>query len=215
MSHYTTEVRYICEVYAEYTESQGYKHVDEIIAKARPKIFDFYYPIFDESYRSVLETKILRHYYTREIGCETVGRWKLFLQAEMNEIMPFYNQLYASELIKFNPMCDVDVTTDHHKDGAGEGNSKTDSDRWRYYHDTPQGGVNGIASLKYLTEAERNDDESKNATDYKNTEDYLEHVRGKRGDKSYSKMLQEYRDTFLNIDMLIIDRLSDLFMLIY
>lgn len=215
MSHYTTEVRYICEVYAEYTESQGYKHVDEIIAKARPKIFDFYYPIFDESYRSVLETKILRHYYTREIGCETVGRWKLFLQAEMNEIMPFYNQLYASELIKFNPMYDVDVTTDHHKDGTGEGNSKTDSDRWRYYHDTPQGGVNGIASLKYLTEAERNDDTSKNASDYKNTEDYLEHVRGKRGDKSYSKMLQEYRDTFLNIDMLIIDRLSDLFMLVY
>lgn len=67
MSHYTTEVRYICEVYAEYTESQGYKHVDEIIAKARPKIFDFYYPIFDEAYRSVLETKILRHYYTREL----------------------------------------------------------------------------------------------------------------------------------------------------
>lgn len=215
MSHYTTEVRFICETYAGYNESQGYTKVDEIIAKARPKIFDFYYPIFDEAYRSVIETKILRHYYTREIGCETVGRWKLFLQAEMNEIMPFYNQLYASELIKFNPLYDVDITTDHHKDGAGEGNSKIDSDRWRYYHDTPQGGVNGIASLKYLTEAERNDDKSKNASDYKITEDYLEHVKGKRGDKSYSKMLQEYRDTFLNIDMLIIDRLSDLFMIIY
>lgn len=215
MSHYTTELRYICEVYAGLDESEGYHSVNEIIQKARPKLFDFYYPIFDESYRSVLETKIIRHYYTREIGSETVGRFKLFLEAEMNEIMPFYNQLYRSELLTFNPLYDVDLTTDHKKDGEGTGNSTTNSDRWRYYHDTPQGGVAGLESLRYLTEAERNDDESTNETGYTNTEDYLEHVKGKRGEKTYSKMLQEYRDTFLNIDMMIIERLNDLFILLW
>ena len=219
MSHYTTEVRYICEVYAEYEESMGYDHVDEIISKARPKIFDFDYPIFDENYRSVLETKILRHYYTREIGCETVGRWKLFLQAEMNEIMPYYNQLYESELIKFNPMHDVNLTIDHKKDNEGTSESESNTDyndeRWRYYHDTPQDGVVGITSMRYLTEAEKNTAESNtdntNNSEFETTEDYLEHINGKRSGVTYSKMLEDYRKTFLNIDMMIIEDLSDLF----
>lgn len=223
MSHYTTEVRYICETYAEFTESQGYNKVDEIIAKSRAKVFDFDYPIFDEAYRSVLETKILRHYYTREIGAETVGRWKLFLQATMNEIMPYYNKLYESELINFNPMHDVDLYTEHEKNGEGETsstiNAEINEDKWRYYHDTPQGGITGLQSLKYLTEAERNDNEqtseSETAGNYTDTETYLQHVYGKSRGVSFSKMLKEYRDTFLNIDMMIIDDLKDLFMQIW
>lgn len=220
MSHYTTELRYVCEVYAGYDESRGYENVDAIIEKARPKIFDFDYPIFDEAYKSVLETKIIRHYYTREIGSETVGRWKLFLQAEMNEIMPYYNKLYESELIEFNPMHDVDLTIDHTKGNEGTsenvGNTKYNDDRWRYYHDTPQDGVEGIKSLRYLTEAERNTTDSEtdatNNAEFTTTEDYLEHIKGKRNGMSFSKMLNEYRDTFLNIDMMIINDLNELFM---
>ena len=82
MSIYTTEVRFICETYAGYKESQGYDKVNEIVASAQSKIFELY-PIFDESYRSVLNTKILRHYYTREICAETVGLWKLWLNNKM------------------------------------------------------------------------------------------------------------------------------------
>lgn len=223
MSHYTTEVRYICETYAELSESQGYSKVDEIIAKSRAKVFDFDYPIFDEAYRSVLETKILRHYYTREICAETVGRWKLFLQATMNEIMPYYNQLYESELIKFDPLRDVDLYTEHEKNGEGETstniNAEINEDKWRYYHDTPQGGITGLESLKYLTEAERNDNnqtsESETNGNYTDTETYLQHVYGKGRSVSFSKLLKEFRDTFLNIDMMIIDDLKDLFMLIW
>ena len=72
MSKYTTEVRFICEHYAGLDESEGYANVEEIIERARPKVFDFDYPIFDSSYKPILETKILKHYYTREIGFETV-----------------------------------------------------------------------------------------------------------------------------------------------
>ena len=107
MSKYTTQVRFICENYAGLTESVGYGKVDEIIASARKKVFDFPYPIFDETYRNVLETKILKHFYTREIGAETVGLWKLWLNTKMNEIMPYYNKLYKSELLDFNPLYDV------------------------------------------------------------------------------------------------------------
>lgn len=223
MSHYTTEVRYICETYAEFTESQGYKKVKQIISKSRAKIFDFDYPIFDEAYRPVLETKILRHYYTREICAETVGRWKLFLEATMNEIMPYYNKLYLSELLKFDPLRDVDMHTEHTKEGEGgtTGNttgSRTE-DNWRYYHDTPQDGITGLQSLKYLTEAERQDNEASTSAQttgtYEDTETYVQHVFGKSKGMTYSKMLEEYRKTLLNIDMMIIKDLEDLFMMVY
>lgn len=123
MSRYTTEVRYICEEYAGKKDSVGYNDIDSVIEAARPKVFDFSYPIYDESYKAVLETKILRHYYTREIGLETVGLWKHFLNMKMNEIMPYYNELYKSTLLEFNPFYDVDLTTDSKRGIDGNENS--------------------------------------------------------------------------------------------
>ena len=120
MSWYTTELRYICENAAGFNESQDRPKINEIIEAARPKIFDFDYPIFDEEYRPVLETKILRHYYMREICSETVASWKFYLENMMNEIMPYYNQLYKSELIKFDPMHDHDYTTTKEQTNEGQ-----------------------------------------------------------------------------------------------
>lgn len=325
MSKYTTEVRFICENSAGLAESVGYSSVESVLDASRPKVFDFDYPIFDEAYRATLEKKILKHYYTREICCETVGLWKLFLNRKMNEIMPYYNQLYKSALIEFNPLYDVDLTTTHQRVNNGENESNTainekervnendvygenktkqntntitetidkndnkvtnqntnqishsetdnesanKNDHWEYFSDTPEGGINGVADLNYLTNAThitddgtgttsgsetdgrtntasetidngasvenrsgvsngegidtttsdrlKNRDNSKdrtesNAETIKNIEDYMEHVVGKRGSISYSKMLEEFRKTFLNIDMLVINDLRDLFL---
>ena len=63
MSKYTSEVRFICENMAGLVESVGYTGVDDVLKNSRGKIFDFSYPIFDEAYRPVLETKILKHFY--------------------------------------------------------------------------------------------------------------------------------------------------------
>ena len=332
MSKYTTQVRFICETAAGLSESEGQASVKQIIAAAIPSVFDFDFPIFDESYRNVLETKILKHYYTREIGLETVGLWKLKLDTKLNEIMPFYNQLYKSELIEFNPMYDVDLTRDHTlnrseqteqtgtetadatkngtvdtttsgtKTGTSrenidvsenqetEQNSKSDTDiknttgstseetatgtktHYDKYSDTPQGSLQNVQNDTYLTNARMVNDnntqtgkttvsgsdtstgsttadtstatnstsetshtgsttdetsgkqnttsadtEKRNATQTANKEltsldDYLEHVKGKNGGVSYSAMLNEFRTTFLNIDMQVINELSDLFM---
>lgn len=121
MAKYTTSVRSICEVNSGLDESKGQANVNDIIANSRDKIFDFTYPIYDENYRPVLESKILKHYYTREICAETVGRWKLFLDARMNEIMPYYNKLYESELLRFNPLYDVDYTRTSNRVGNQTG----------------------------------------------------------------------------------------------
>ena len=238
MSKYTSEVRFICESACNLDESVGLSKVNEVIEQARPTIFEAY-PIFDETYRGVLETKILRHYYTREICAETPALWKLWLNNRLNEIMPYYNQLYKSALLEFNPLYDVDLYRDHKGTGTSTGNASrastrndetishgnTASDNWDLRQDTPQGGLTGVEELEYLTEANKRT-VSANTTDdatlsgegsetssnsITSTDNYLEHVYGKQGAGNYSKMLMEYRQTFINIDTMIINDLKDLF----
>ena len=108
MSKYTTEVRYVCEEAAGLRESKGYEDVNEIVNKAYPKIFDNSLVFYNEETKSRLLPKILIHYYQREIGFETVGLWKLKLNQKMREILPYYNQLYASEDLEYNPLQNVD-----------------------------------------------------------------------------------------------------------
>lgn len=271
MAKYTTEVRSICESLNAQSSSSGYNSVSTILSNVHSQIFSFNYPIFDNSYKSALEIKILRHYYTREIAAETYGLWKLWLEARMNEIMPYYNKLYQSELLQFNPLYDVDITRDHSGTASGsrEDSATTTGSRnidrtyahdetdrnthggtdnttfngtgGDYYSDTPQGGLDGVADLSYLTTARQTQDHNTNnrtlnlsdnrtidrdidedvdetnsassssSGEYEDVDSYLEHVRGKNGGASYSKMLEDYRKTFLNIDMMIINELSDLF----
>ena len=80
------------------------------------------YPIFDENYRDILNQKILAHFWFREIGFETPGLFKHYLNLRMNEIMPFYNQYYESTLLKFDPLSNMNLTSDSDR------NSKTDAD---------------------------------------------------------------------------------------
>lgn len=227
MSKYTTEVRFICENYAGYDESVGYNDVEHVIDSARSKIFDFTYPIFSNSYKKTLETKILKHYYTREIGFETVGLWKLKLNMKMNEIMPYYNKLYESELLEFDPFNDVNKTVTHQGTDSGKSSvdskvvAETDAEDWNLFSDTPQGGVTGVDDETYLTNATKvtNDDTVTTTTDtdeaHANENEWTEVVTGKQGTASYAKMLEELRNTFLNIDMMIIKDLAPLFMGIY
>ena len=114
MSKYTTEVRFICEQAAGKTESTGLSDVNDVISAAWSKIFENF-PIYNESHREELCTKILRHYYMREICAETVALWKLWLNERMAEIMPYYNQLYESAELKYDPLIDVDYKTEHNR----------------------------------------------------------------------------------------------------
>lgn len=243
MSKYTTEVRYICETYAGLVESAGFADVGKVIEDSRAKVFDFEYPIFDENYRQALESKILLHYYTQEIGLETVGLWKLKMQAKLNEIMPYYNQLYKSELLTFNPLVDVDLKTQRSGSSNNESTGKSESvtsstdtstvnrnaTAYNLFSDTPQGGLQGVDSETYLSSAgkTKNEDTSEgvNAGSSSNsgtvnnnistTEQYIEYVSGKNGGENYAKKLMDFRKSFLNIDMMIIRDLRSLFMYLW
>ncbi len=275
MSKYTTEVRFICESLTGHDDSTGFDDIDSIIEDAIPLIFSFDFPIFDEEYRNVLCTKILRHYYTREIGLETYGLWKLKLQTKLNEIMPYYNKLYESELYKYNPLYDVDMTTTNVGQRTGERTDVQNDDRTNtfsgsrtseneqtnvasnentrnsdsqdrdMYSDTPQGNLTGVDTNTYLTNFRKilgtnNTTDKGNATDVSNgkqttsdqnsessrgtntsigktnnTEDYVMHVVGKSAGANYAKMIKDFRDNLLNIDMDVIRDLGELFMLLW
>lgn len=260
MSKYTTEVRFICESKAGLIESAGCDNVDDVVSKSWNKIFTNKAVFFDEEYRSVLCQKILKHYYLREIGSETVGIWKLWMNTRLEEIMPFYNQLYKSALIEFNPLYDVDLKRTHNRKidsskqddgtnkvvsdgvssesgtGSGSESGSSNSTKKDLYSDTPQGAITGLENENYLTNARKVTDngstsgnsssefsnsgtnkttvngETSNSGTANSLEDYAENVSGKQGTESYSSMLLKFRETFLNIDMQVIDEFSDLFM---
>lgn len=224
MSKYTTQVRFICEEAAGLSESVGYNDVERILNISALRVMNFPFPIFNEDYRKPLCIKILRHYYTREIGFETVGLWKLKFSAKMQEIMPYFNKLYESELLKFDPFTDIDLYTEHDKNyESGENTenntvSESKTDNWNLYSDTPQGNLNGVRDENYLTSVahvtnkDNSETENTGNKDFNSAEDFLQHIYGKTGNKSYMELLQQLRETFLNIDTMIIDELKDLFM---
>lgn len=155
MSSYTTEVRYICESYAGEHDSSGYSSIDNVIEKAIPKVFDFTFPIFDENYRIPLEKKILKHFYTREICEETVGLWKLRLEETLDEIMPYYNQLYLTQISGINPWYNVDLRTEHTGSGTKDTDGTTSGKRTGTGHGTDDTSYDGFHERTTTNETDR------------------------------------------------------------
>lgn len=77
--------------------------------------------------RAELNNKILSYYRWREIGFETVGRFIFELETALNEIMPYYNQLFYSADQDFNPIYNVDYirNTQRNKSDTNIGSQST------------------------------------------------------------------------------------------
>lgn len=96
MSKYTTLLRWIIE---QELDNKGLCHEEKNWKEIYDKIGLADYPIFNENYREELNNKIIRRYYFREIGLETAALFRWYMRREMFEIMPYYNQLYESEIL--------------------------------------------------------------------------------------------------------------------
>lgn len=116
--------------------------------------------------REELNKRILEHYKYREIGFETVGRFIDELRIALNEIMPFYYQLFKSEDV-MNGLDDIfgnlDViesynessngTTSNSSSGSSTANGSTSANSNTTLSDnsknvrssTPQGSINIVA----------------------------------------------------------------------
>ena len=181
------------------------------------------YPIFDEEYRETLNNKILQHYYLDEIGFETPALFRNRLLARLNEIMPYYNTLYENQLDKLdNLLGNVDLTESMDRDGtsttSGSSNSTSTSNNKNLFQNTPQGQITqtDIDSQTWATNVTFDSgtigDTSTTSGSATNTDDYIKHITGNNGKKYNIELIEELRKGLLNIDLMIINELYDLFM---
>ena len=182
------------------------------------------YPIFDENYRETLNNNILNHYLMNEIGFETAELFKFYLNQKMNEIMPYYNELYKvqKKLIDENLLLNnVNLTETLHGSNKTETSSTSQSSNngKSLFQDTPQGQISqtDIDKQTWATNLTLNknkiEDES-NATG-SGTNEYLKTIIGNNGGKFNIDVLNDIKNNLMNIDLMIINELNDLFMGIF
>ena len=197
--------------------------------------FDFKmtsYPIFDEKYRETLNHNILYHYYENEIGFETAPLFRLYLNQRLNEIMPKYNELYKAQknLIDNNLLLNnVNLTETLSGQNATTTSSTSQStnngtsNNKNLFQDTPQGQISNtdIDNQTWATNLtlDRNTtnntiNDSSNATG-SGTNSYLKTIIGNNGGKFNIDILNDIKNNLMNIDLMIINELYDLFMQIF
>lgn len=142
------------------------------------------YPIFDESYRAILNSKIMNHYYDHEIGLETPDLFNHYLSNRMAEIMPYYNEMYRVQALIANPFHNFEYSEtskretdqDNTQTTTGENVETTSQDSDTTFtkgqvrshsaqSDTPQSNLTpynvangGYASLVNMSETESDND---------------------------------------------------------
>lgn len=190
--------------------------------------FDFKmdsYPIFDENYRNILNQNILYHYYENEIGFETAPLFRFYLNQKLNEIMPYYNELYKvqKKLIDENLLLNnVNLTETLHGSNTTETSSTSQSTNKgkNLFQDTPQGNIsqqdinaqNVYATNITLNDNSINDNSNANGS---GTNEYLKTIIGNNGGKFNIDVLNDIKNNLMNIDLMIINELNDLFMGIF
>lgn len=180
------------------------------------------YPIWNESYRNILNKKILDHYYINEIGYETAELFKHFLNSRMNEIMPYYNELYKNqEKMITDALENVDLYETSSRTNTSETNSESssNSDTKNLFQDTPQGQLDftELESQKWATNFTMNkgDVSDESSSTGENNEEYTRHIHGNNGKKYKLELLNDFKNNIMNIDMKVINDLEELFMQIY
>lgn len=124
MSIFTTELRYPIE---QYQDDNGLdrRTYDAGVYKL---IGLDEYPIFEESYRAKLNNKIIEHYYFKEIGTDTLGRFRWYMRTTMNEIMPYFNALYEAQNSITDPLTNRNLSWHEVWELAETGGSTTDKE---------------------------------------------------------------------------------------
>lgn len=195
--------------------------------------FDFQlteYPIFDENYRETLNQNILYHYYENEIGFETAGLFRFYLKQKLNEIMPYYNELYKAQKVVLNNLLNnVNITETFNRDTTSNTQSNSSSinngtnKSKNVFLDTPQGNEykGDMDNTNYATNVTWNKNDINNTiNDTSNMqgtglENYVKTIIGNNGNKYNIDILNDVKNKLMNIDLMIINDLNDLFMQIF
>ena len=74
------------------------------------ELFDFPYQFDDQKFKSQLEQSVIDYYYNYEIGTETPDEFKRRFQAKWLSFIDYYNLLYNTTLLSYNPLINYKMT---------------------------------------------------------------------------------------------------------
>lgn len=175
-----------------------------------------------------LNRLIIDHYWHREIGFESEDMFRFYLNKKLREIMPYYNQLLRSETIAFDPFQTQDtshttesteqVADTRHETQESTSNTETDSVGRAVSSQFPQNMLAGNGD--YASSGADNNSQVKGSSDTSGTGDTSRqvntggtvsmHTTGSQGHTA--ALLMQYRRSFLNVAMMIVNDLEPLFM---
>ena len=207
MSKYTIELRYLYE-------------------DPKFKLFDFPYNLYDNDLKPWFEEKFFQHFMFYEIGFDTIGMFKQRLMSKLNDIFPYYKQLYETEIRTKNIdfMLNKDLKESYVRELNSNSNSSQESNATSKGLSTagqltPSLIANSEKIDKFMDTAQK-DESSSNATATgestgNSKEEYTLTSQGNIGITSSAELLSKWRDVLLNIDLMIFEECNDLFMQIF
>ena len=190
--------------------------------------------------KEIFQQKIIDHYRFRQIGQETVGRWLHYFRTRIREIMPYYVQLYEFEAKWYNvddPLESYNLVETFEQSSHGSGTQTTSgssentsestgtNDNTRRHSDTPQGSISNLEN--YMSEATKENgtssanatvsgsDSSESSSENTGTTSHTMTRKGNIGVQPLGGEVQNIRDAFINIDLMVIKELKDLFLQVY
>ena len=207
MSKYTLHLRYIYE-------DENYN------------LFDFPYNLYDNDLKPWFEEKFFQHFMFYEIGFDTIGMFKQRLMSKLNDIFPYYKQLYETEIrskgIDF--MLNKDLKESYVRELTSNSNSNQESNVTSNGLSTagqltPSLIANSEKIDKFMDSAQK-DNSSSNSTSIgesngNSREEYTLTSQGNIGITSSAELLAKWREVLLNIDLMIFEECNDLFMQIF
>lgn len=216
MSKYTVELRFILDT---------------------TNIFDFDYTFIDETTKAKLEEMFKNHFYFREIGFETIARFKHYLKIIFQEKIEYYEMLMKTKLIDYDIKNNYDMTESYTKENnstiTNESTNNSSNDinsnitTLNKFSDTPQCAID--LSDNYITQITSNEDNNntssigqstgKNLNEGQQTETLTLTRKGNIGVMTGSDLVKKHIDLQkeLNniINMFLVKECSCLFMQIY
>lgn len=182
------------------------------------------YPIFEDAYRERLNKLITDHYHDREIGMETIAKFRHSVMRRMNEVMPYYNGLYETQKISYDPLSTIDIrtlstgksATDTEASGESTSTMSNEGGSRAVQSNTPQVRLSGngdYASAAADTTSDSNASGTGTEAQASSTSEESENESRTSGYQgAASSLIMEYRRSLMNIDLLVIDELADMFM---
>lgn len=191
MSKYTTELRNLIE--------------------SNYPIFDFDYHIHETIGKEKFEKAFNKHFYFREIGFETAGQFKHYLEEQLNLLLPSYNKLFMSQALEQRILDNYDVLEEFTRTTNSKNKNTANSEAIDQSSDTPVRRTN-IANNDFISSLSKGT--SKGVSDGENTgqEKWTRTMKGNIGVQTDADAVIKYETSIRNILQELFGELDILFM---